>query len=104
MVDAIDGTKPITGIAGCCARAASGHAAIAPPSSDMNVRRFIRSLRPPQTEDVVIVEALRSRYHFHPLPTAIHASSPPTGSMRHAVEFPDRVEIVDPGLLRANKY
>src|SRR5262249_6747755 len=32
--------KPITGIAGCCARAASGHAAAAPPSSVMNVRRF----------------------------------------------------------------
>jgi hypothetical protein len=32
----------ITGIAGCCARAASGHAA-APPSSDINVRRFIAS-------------------------------------------------------------
>ena len=25
----------ITGIAGCCARAASGHIAAAPPSSDM---------------------------------------------------------------------
>jgi hypothetical protein len=32
--------KPITGIAGCCARAASGHAAAAPPSSVMNSRRF----------------------------------------------------------------
>src|SRR5215468_4009066 len=32
--------KPITGIAGCCARAASGHA-VAPPSSDMKVRRLI---------------------------------------------------------------
>jgi hypothetical protein len=31
---------PITGIAGCCARAASGHTAAAPPSSDMNSRRF----------------------------------------------------------------
>ena len=31
--------KPITGIAGCCARAASGHAAAAPPSSVMNSRR-----------------------------------------------------------------
>ena len=31
--------NPITGIAGCCARAASGHAA-APPSSVMNSRRF----------------------------------------------------------------
>ena len=37
--------KPITGIAGCCARAASGHAAAAPPSSVMNSRRFIRSPR-----------------------------------------------------------
>ena len=36
--------KPITGIAGCCARAASGHAA-APPSSVMNSRRFTRSPR-----------------------------------------------------------
>ena len=29
----------------CCARAASGHAAAAPPSSVMNSRRFIRSPR-----------------------------------------------------------
>ena len=36
---------PITGIAGCCARAASGHAAAAPPRSVMNSRRFIRSPR-----------------------------------------------------------
>ena len=28
-------SNPITGIAGCCARAASGHAAAAPPSSVM---------------------------------------------------------------------
>ena len=39
------GRNPITGIAGCCARAASGHAAAAPPSSVMNSRRFIRSPR-----------------------------------------------------------
>jgi len=32
--------NPITGSAGCCARAASGHAA-APPSSAMNSRRFM---------------------------------------------------------------
>ena len=31
--------SPITGIAGFCARAASGHAIAAPPSSDMNSRR-----------------------------------------------------------------
>jgi len=35
--------NPITGIAGCCARAASGHVTAAPPSSVMNSRRFIRS-------------------------------------------------------------
>jgi hypothetical protein len=35
--------KPTTGIAGCCARAASGHA-VAPPSSVMNSRRFIFAL------------------------------------------------------------
>jgi hypothetical protein len=33
--------NPTTGIAGCCARAASGHAAAAPPSSVMNSRRLI---------------------------------------------------------------
>jgi hypothetical protein len=37
--------NPITGIAPCCARAASGHAAATPPSSVMNSRRFIRSPR-----------------------------------------------------------
>jgi hypothetical protein len=36
--------NPTTGIAACCARAASGHAA-APPSSVMNSRRFTRSPR-----------------------------------------------------------
>jgi hypothetical protein len=34
--------NPTTGIAGCCARAASGHAAAALPSRVMNSRRFIR--------------------------------------------------------------
>jgi hypothetical protein len=33
-------SKPITSIAGCCARAASGYAAAAPPSSVMKSRRF----------------------------------------------------------------
>ena len=33
--------NPITGIAGCCARAASGHAAAAPPRRLMNSRRRI---------------------------------------------------------------
>jgi hypothetical protein len=32
---------PITGIAGCCARAASGQAPAAPPRSVMNCRRFM---------------------------------------------------------------
>ena len=35
-------TNPTTGIVGCCARAASGHVAAAPPTSVMNSRRFIR--------------------------------------------------------------
>ena len=36
--------NPMVGsFAGCCARAASGHAAAAPPSSVMNSRRFNRS-------------------------------------------------------------
>src|SRR6516162_3508940 len=34
--------NPITGIVGCCARATTGHAAAAPPSSVMNSRRFTR--------------------------------------------------------------
>jgi hypothetical protein len=35
--------NPITDTAGCCARAASGHAAAAPPMSVMNSRRnFLR--------------------------------------------------------------
>jgi hypothetical protein len=33
--------RAITGIAGCCALAASGHAAAAPPRSVMNSRRLI---------------------------------------------------------------
>jgi hypothetical protein len=34
-------TNAITGIGGCCARAASGHAATPPPRSAMNWRRLI---------------------------------------------------------------
>jgi uncharacterized protein YchJ len=34
-------SNPITGITGCCARAMSGQAAAAPPTSVMNSRRFI---------------------------------------------------------------
>ena len=33
--------RPTTGMADCCARAASGHAAAAPPTSVMNSRRLI---------------------------------------------------------------
>jgi len=38
-------SNPIIGIGACCALAASGHTAAAPPSSVMNWRRFIRSPR-----------------------------------------------------------
>src|SRR5262249_35478426 len=43
---------PITGIAGCCARAASGNAAAAPPSSVMKSRLFIDRIAsdPPSRE------------------------------------------------------
>src|SRR4051794_23962075 len=34
-------TNPTTGIAGCCARAPTGHAAAAPPSSVRNSRRLM---------------------------------------------------------------
>ena len=37
--------KPITGIADCCARTASGHAVAAPPSNVINSRRLIQSPR-----------------------------------------------------------
>jgi hypothetical protein len=40
--------NPTTGIAGCCPRAVSGHAA-APPRSVMNSRRLISCIRMPIT-------------------------------------------------------
>src|SRR5262249_34975005 len=42
-------SKPITGSAGCCARAANGHAAVAPPMSVMNSRRLMG--RTPKARD-----------------------------------------------------
>ncbi len=36
--------NPITGIAACCPRAASGHAAAAPPTSEMKLRRFMTDM------------------------------------------------------------
>src|SRR5262245_4365262 len=41
----LDPRNPITGIAGCCASAAAGQAA-APPSSNMNLRRFTAQCLP----------------------------------------------------------
>ena len=39
--------KPVIGIAGCCARAASGHAAAAPPSAASKSRRpMVTVIRP----------------------------------------------------------
>src|SRR6516162_7227430 len=43
-IDVVSSTPMRQTLPGCCARAASGHAA-APPSSDMKARRFIRSPR-----------------------------------------------------------
>jgi hypothetical protein len=42
---------PITGIAACCARAASGHATAVRPTSAMNSRRFIDRESPHMHED-----------------------------------------------------
>ena len=52
---------PITGIAACCARAASGHAA-ALGSSDMNSRRLMCS---PQAEDNTLPHRGKSRVVHH---------------------------------------
>ena len=38
----VEPRNPITGIAGCCARAASGQATAAPPNNVMNSRRLMR--------------------------------------------------------------
>src|SRR5262245_41829227 len=40
--------NPITGIAACCARAANGHAAAAPPSSVMKSRRLMGATPQPE--------------------------------------------------------
>jgi hypothetical protein len=42
--------KPTTGIVACCARAANGHAAAAPPSSVMKVRHLMSDMVPPAQE------------------------------------------------------
>jgi hypothetical protein len=44
--------SPITGIAACCARAASGHVAVAPPKSVMNSRRLMVA---PEVSELAIV-------------------------------------------------
>src|SRR5262249_28464919 len=49
--------KPITGIAGCCARAASGHATAAPPTSVMNWRLLPRN-------------SIRKRFGINDLPVS----------------------------------
>src|SRR5215469_11587099 len=64
--DALGLSNPITGIAGCCARAASGHGATAPPSTEMNSRRLIttpsrRNILRPQTG------SLEARLHGEPI-------------------------------------
>jgi hypothetical protein len=52
---------PITGIADCCARAASGHAAAAPPSVNMNSRRRMWIAMRPLRPEVVCMQI--GRYH-----------------------------------------
>jgi hypothetical protein len=45
-----------TGIAGCCARVASGHAAVPAPSRVMNSRRLMGSLSPRVTPYHIVLE------------------------------------------------
>src|SRR5262245_25560835 len=52
--------SPITGIAGCCARAANGTAAAAPPRSDMNSRRCMCPENTPYA--IVVVNILGPRH------------------------------------------
>lgn len=66
--------NPITGIAGCRARAVSGHAAAAPPSPAMNSRRRIGRL-PRQADSLS-----RTRLHVNGLPRTTNGPSPLTTS------------------------
>src|SRR5262249_51380515 len=50
--------KPITGSAGCCARAATGHVAAAPPTRVMNSRRFTAQCLRASTERIAQPEGL----------------------------------------------
>src|SRR5436309_179403 len=56
-------TNPTTGIAGCCARVASGQATAAPPSSVMNSRRLMTDmdLAPPRAAGFSLSQARRDR-------------------------------------------
>src|SRR5215472_5155057 len=67
--------SPMTGIAGCCARAASGHAAAAPPSSVMNWRRFMSNMELPRAMGDHRVGLSASRAAAR-LPTEVAISHP----------------------------
>src|SRR5215475_4429906 len=59
--------NPITGIAGCCARAASGHAAAAPPSAASNSRRpMVTVIRPSRARCVKGTIPRHERAVLHP--------------------------------------
>jgi hypothetical protein len=77
-----------------CARAANGHA-VAPPSSVMNSRLFTARYLP------CFCQKNNTRLRRHETAARTPASA---GSMPRPVEFRNRVEVVDPRLLRANKY
>src|SRR6266851_6927805 len=73
--------NPITGIAGCCARAASGHVAAAPPSSVMKSRRA-----QPATTRPASPRASRARPRDRPqLPLA------PPHVVRYVLEVPTKL-------------
>jgi hypothetical protein len=69
--------NPITGIAGCCALAASGQATAVPPSSVMNSRRFIDRIAfgpPPARAGLQDIELARMSqgYNVNRLPNLTH--------------------------------
>jgi hypothetical protein len=55
--------KPTTGIAACCARAASGHAPANPPTSLMKSRRLMRLPNP-----------MTTAYHIIKMGAVVHYS------------------------------
>src|SRR5262249_1483177 len=86
----------MTGIAGCCARATTGHAA-APPSSDMNARLFINRLVRPQS----LWQATKHEHNASPVGSA-HANAPEVFSVEPE-DFPAAKHLCESRVDRESK-